>query len=500
MKNSSATRMIVTGALMILVSLIVVGCTAPSATPTATPAAAPTSPPAPTLPPAPELSGDPVRGGLIYDMWWSVPAAEEGEAESHEAEGPTTDQPLWKTQTTNTRAGADTWRCKECHGWDYQGVDGAYGSGSHKTGFVGVFSARNRPASELLAILKGSTNPDHDFSKVIDEQGLIDLALFMAQEQIDTADLVNADKTSKGDAAAGSTRFEDVCINCHGPDGNAINFNNIEEPEFLGHVAKDNPWEFIHKVRFGQPGWPMPSGIKNQWTLQDIGNVLAYAQTLTTDPALSGGGPLYDMWWEVIGAAAPTTDQPLWKTQTTNTRTGADTWRCKECHGWDYRGVDGAYGSGSHKTGFKGIQGAASMSAGDLTAWLTGKKNPDHDFSQVMSEPYIQALVTFMQKETLDPSAYVNADKTVKGDPARGKVKFEGTCAACHGQDGKRLNFGDAAEPEYVGTIAADNPWEFLHKASFGHPGVPMPAGKALGWSLEDIVNVLAFAQTLPAK
>ena len=62
------------------------------------------------------------------------------------------------------------------------------------------------------------------------------------------------------------------------------------------------------------------------------------------------------------------------------------------------------------------------------------------------------------------------------------------------------MNFGDAAEPEYVGTVAADNPWEFLHKASFGHPGVPMPAGRALGWSLEDIVNVLAYAQTLPTK
>jgi len=38
--------------------------------------------------------------------------------------------PLWATQSSNTRSGKDTWRCKECHGWDYMGVDGAYGSGS----------------------------------------------------------------------------------------------------------------------------------------------------------------------------------------------------------------------------------------------------------------------------------------------------------------------------------------------------------------------------------
>jgi len=34
-------------------------------------------------------------------------------------------------------------------------------------------------------------------------------------------------------------------------------------------------------------------------------------------------------------------------------------WRCKECHGWDYKGKDGSYASGAHATGIKGISGAA---------------------------------------------------------------------------------------------------------------------------------------------
>ena len=127
-------------------------------------------------------------------------------------------------------------------------------------------------------------------------------------------------------------------------------------------------------------------------------------------------------------------------------------------------------------------------------------KNPDHDFSQLLSEAQIAALVTFTQKELADSAAFINSDKTVNGDPARGKVKFEDTCSACHGLDGKKLNFGNEAEPEFVGTIAADNPWEFFHKATFGQPGEPMPNGIGLGWSLEDVANVLAFAQTLPVK
>src|SRR3990172_8100761 len=91
------------------------------------------------------------------------------------------------------------------------------------------------------------------------------------------------------------------------------------------------------------------------------------------DPAsIARGGAVYDNWWKAAGAAEPGGNQPLWSLQSTNTRSGTDTWRCKECHGWDYKGADGVYGSGSHFTGFKGILAASEMSAEDLTAWLSG--------------------------------------------------------------------------------------------------------------------------------
>jgi len=224
------------------------------------------------------------------------------------------------------------------------------------------------------------------------------------------------------------------------------------------------------------------------------------------------GGLLYDTWWVVLAsegemaeheegvAQGPKTDHPLWATQTTNTRTGADTWRCKECHGWDYQGAEGAYGSGSHLTGFPGVWSAASLAVEELTAWLTGGQNPDHDFSPYLNEAQVAAVVAFLREETFDSAAYINPDGSVNGDAARGKVKFEKTCAACHGIDGMEMNFGSPEEPEFVGTVAFDNPWEFLHKDAFGHPGAPMPAGLALGYTLEDLANLLAYAQTLPTK
>jgi thiosulfate dehydrogenase len=448
-----------------LAGLLASGC-APAATEEPTEAPQPTSPPEATSPAEPSLEGDAVRGGLLYDKWWVVSEAAESAPEG--------DQPLWATQSTNERSGGDTWRCKECHGWDYKGAEGAYGD--------------------------GSTNSDHDFSEFMEEQDLVDLSVFISTALIDTDDLVNSDKSSNGDAAAGETLYEEVCTDCHGPEGNAINFHGIDDPEFLGHLAPGNPWEFIHKVRFGQPGWPMPSGIGNGWTDEDVANVLAYAQGFTSDAALSGGGQLYDKWWAVLGLDAPEEDQPLWSTQTTNERSGADTWRCKECHGWDYLGADGAYGSGSHFTGFPGVLSAASLSADELLAWLDGSQNPDHDFSTVMEEFALNALVTFMNNEMADITSYVNADKSVTGDPANGRDLFEATCSACHGVDGKKINFHDADDPEYIGTVAAGNPWEFFHKVSFGQPDAPMPAGVALGWTMEEIADLLAYTQTLPTE
>src|SRR3990172_4994333 len=73
------------------------------------------------------------------------------------------------------------------------------------------------------------------------------------------------------------------------------------------------------------------------------------------------GGKLYDNWMKTAGVATPAGNSPIWATQTTNKRIGADTWRCKECHGWDYKGKDGAYGGGSHRTGIAGILNTAGV-------------------------------------------------------------------------------------------------------------------------------------------
>ncbi len=138
----------------------------------------------------------------------------------------------------------------------------------------------------------------------------------------------------------------------------------------------------------------------------------------------------------------------------------------------------------------------------ELAAALRGATNPDHDFSAVLDDAAIDDLVAFLKDGLVDVRQYVDYDtKTpIRGGTGHGQELYVSTCAACHGADGTEINFGDEQEPEYVGSIAIDNPQEFLHKGRFGQPGSDpaMPATADLGWSLQDVVDVLAYAQTLP--
>ena len=234
-----------------------------------------------------------------------------------------------------------------------------------------------------------------------------------------------------------------------------------------------------------------PQGDTNP-PLDKTGNAALDAQTAS----LVRGGLLYDKWWKTLGAKAPEGDQALWATQVSNTRSGTTTWRCKECHAWDYKGLDGAYGIGSHFTGFTGLLGATEKPDAALKSALT---TAPHDFSAVGDEG-IDDLVLFLKKGVIDVSPFIdeNSKAIINGDATRGEVLFKSTCVACHGTEGVQMNFGDEQVPTHVGGLSRGNPWEFFHKVRFGQPGTKMPAGLILGWSLEDIRDLTAYCQTLP--
>lgn len=210
---------------------------------------------------------------------------------------------------------------------------------------------------------------------------------------------------------------------------------------------------------------------------------------------IARGGMLYDKWYAELKMDPPKSTHPSYATSQGKQK-GSGTWRCKECHGWDYLGKDGAYAKGSHFSGIAGIQGSAGGSENAVVASLKGSA---HKMGDLMSEQDLRALAVFVVEGQLDPNPYIDrGSKKAKGSVANGERIYMTVCTKCHGADGKKINFGDEKEPEYVGTVANDNPWEVLHKLRMGQPGKEMPALLALPVQL--LADTLAYSQTLPEK
>lgn len=216
---------------------------------------------------------------------------------------------------------------------------------------------------------------------------------------------------------------------------------------------------------------------------------------------LASGGRLYDRWYAALGKKGPTTNHPSWPAENTNL-SGADTWRCKNCHGWDYLGRDGHLKSGAGATGIRGLQRARGRQVEELVAIL---ENDTHRFTDDLIPGHAkQRLAIFVSQgqHTVAQHFYPNGE--VKGNAVNGRNLFQTLCAACHGFEGKARKLGASADPGYagkplyVGTKARNGPIEVLHKIRNGHPGMPMISLRGL--PMQAAVDVLAYVRQLPAE
>jgi thiosulfate dehydrogenase len=207
-----------------------------------------------------------------------------------------------------------------------------------------------------------------------------------------------------------------------------------------------------------------------------------------TDSAMARGGRLYDKFFAENKTAKPEVDHDSYPNK--GGKYGKDaSWRCKECHGWDYKGKDGAYASGGHATGIKGINGAAGK---DVAAIVTIMKDAKHGYSdKQLSAQDLHDLALFVSKGQVDTAKYIDATtKKAKGNAAKGEAYFNTLCAGCHGVDGKKIK--DAPS---IGSLA-DNPYEMLHKVMNGQPSEAMPALRALDPQIS--VDIVSYLPQLP--
>lgn len=210
---------------------------------------------------------------------------------------------------------------------------------------------------------------------------------------------------------------------------------------------------------------------------------------------IARGGQLYDNWGKVLGKDLPAETHPAYPAS--GKQKGAATWRCKECHGWDYKGTAGAYGKGSHYTGIKGLRAMVGTDPKAIVEIIT---DANHRYTEAMiGRGEMEKLAIFVSLGQIDMDQHIDrATRKSRGEAGRGAATYQTICAVCHGFDGKALNFGTTEAPEYVGTIARENPWEFMHKARFGQPGIPMISLITLPEAT--LADLLAVAQTLPEK
>ena len=210
---------------------------------------------------------------------------------------------------------------------------------------------------------------------------------------------------------------------------------------------------------------------------------------------LSSGGRIYDNWFNALGADEPESTHPVWPSANT-TESGSTTWRCKSCHGWDYKGTDGQYGSGDYKTGIAGVSHMTGRAPSDLVKILS---DANHQYTDEMIPNEARIRVgAFLSEGMHDTDVHIADDGKVLGDAETGKAIFQNVCAACHGFDGRAINWGDDDESAFVGTESNANPWEVLHKIRNGHPGYEMVSLRA--FPIEYAVDTLAYAQTLPEE
>lgn len=424
------------------------------------------------LGPGPAMAADEgsvVRGGRLYDNW-SIESRNRPPIEPH---------PAFAGKGSAVSA-ADSWRCSTCHGWDYKGTHG----------HVGIRNRQGADPAAIVVLLKDAT---HRYGRLMSEASLFDLANFVSRGQIDTQKLIETERRAKTSAASHEEFYGTICAACHGSDG-----GRLREVAPIGDAARQRPHEVLHNLINGHPGDVMPplSALGGDFAVR----MLTYVQTLPSrsmSVSIAHGARMYDNWQTETGAPPQSLPHPAYPPKAHFAADAPMTWRCKECHGWDYKGRDGSYAKGSHFTGIKGLRDAVGMAPEKVAGIL---RDNTHGFTEAMLPGKAAlALGVFVSKGQIDVDQHIDrATRKPNGDAKRGARFYQSICAICHGFDGKQLNFKSPEDPEFIGTVANENPWETLHKIRNGQPGIPMPSLGVL--ELKDQLDILTYAQTLPKR
>jgi len=404
-------------------------------------------------------------GGRLYDNW----------ARELEKRRPKNIHPLYPADGPLADEPAETWRCVVCHGWDYRGSEGIFRSGPNATGIKGISGMAGAPEKTVIKAIAGGK---HGYDRYFDKKALKDIAAFVRFGQVPMRNHIDeASGRVKGEPTGSAELFATVCGSCHGVDGTAM-----QEIPSIGDETRDDPWQGLHKMLNGHPGDAMPA--LRVFDMASIVDLLAYQQTLPSADALirvTRSGMLYDDWGREIKFQYPKTPHPAWP-KNRKVAPGTSSWRCVECHGWDYKGTEG----------IKGITGMAGADPRDVMNVLADET---HRVDKTLKHKDLWDLATFVTRGQIDMGEFIEPGSgKARGAKTKDLVYFSALCATCHGEDGTEVRTMPA-----MGRVAKDNPWKALHKILNGHPGETMPSWQ-VALTPQGIKDMMASLQSLPEK
>lgn len=401
-----------------------------------------------------------VRGARLYDNW------------SLESTGraPELPNPAFKVKEVRVAA-RDTWRCVECHGWNYDG--------NH--GIAGVRGRQGTDPEAIVALLKNDAN--HNYEELMHASELLDLANFITSGLTDAQALVELSGRIKPAQVSSDKVFATVCANCHG-----LNGDRLRQIQPLGDSARQRPYEVLHVTINGHPGGNMPA----LRTLGDntVAGILAFLHTLPSinlEASIVNGGRLYDDWQAHSGGQRQALPHPAYPPKAYYASVPSETWRCKSCHGWDYKGNQGQYASGDHATNIKGIRAMAGVDPAQIMEILRSSK---HLYDAVLQHRDLQDLANFVSYGQIDMDTVIDPRTgRSRGDAKRGAAHYRSICANCHGLEGSFV------AKRHIGRVSRNDPWHSLHNMYNGHPDDIMPALREIDGQV--ISDILAHMQTL---